>query len=123
VRRDVGSELSGVDCEAAFMDAYARVATPSRHASVREELAPVEAAMESLAEVEGAVIVLARIVGLSRAQIDRWKWPLRSQRSALDGGEVDLRWHAGHRSRHRWGFEVIATLQIRRQGPRHTDVI
>jgi RNA polymerase sigma factor (sigma-70 family) len=68
-RRDVGQEARGVERDAALMDAYARVATPSRHASLREELQRVEAAMEELAEDEREIIVLARIVGLTRAEI------------------------------------------------------
>jgi RNA polymerase sigma-70 factor (ECF subfamily) len=94
VRRDVGREVSGADREAALMDAYARIATPSRHASVREELARVEAAMETLDEEERAVIVLARIVGLSRAQI--------ADELGITEGAVRMRLH-----------RALATLSVR----------
>lgn len=94
VRRDVGRDVSGVDRDAALLDAYARVATPSRHASVREELSRVEAAMETLDDEERAVIVLARIVGLSRAQI--------ADELGLTEGAVRMRLH-----------RALATLSVR----------
>lgn len=49
--------------------AYARIASPSQHASVREELERVEAAMQALPEEERTLIVASRIMGLSRKEL------------------------------------------------------
>ena len=48
---------------------YSGLCTPSRDAAAREELARAEAALARLSEEHREVIVLARIVGLSHAQI------------------------------------------------------
>jgi RNA polymerase sigma factor (sigma-70 family) len=45
------------------------VATPSRHASAREELAAVEAAFDALSEEQREVVTCSRLLGLSHAEI------------------------------------------------------
>ncbi|MFG0315675.1 MAG: RNA polymerase sigma factor [Planctomycetota bacterium JB042] len=52
-----------------LLDAYRSVATPSRHAMAREELARVEAAFDALSEGDREIIVLARVCGMSHAEI------------------------------------------------------
>ncbi|MCP3915333.1 MAG: sigma-70 family RNA polymerase sigma factor [bacterium] len=68
-RRDVGRNVHGQEAEGSLLQAYARIATPSQHASVREQLERVETAMQALSDDERSVVVLARIVGLSQAEI------------------------------------------------------
>ena len=53
----------------ALLQSYASFATPSRNAIAREELERIEAAFEQLSEEHREVITLARVVGLSRAEI------------------------------------------------------
>lgn len=53
----------------AMVAGYSGLCTPSRDAAAREELARAEAALARLSEEHREVIVLARIVGLSHAQI------------------------------------------------------
>lgn len=43
--------------------------SPSRHASVREELAAIEAAFDTLTDEQREVVTLSRLVGLSHAAI------------------------------------------------------
>ena len=61
--RSVGSE------DASLLDCYATFCTPSRSAIAREELARVEQAFDALPERYRDVIVRARILGMSRAEI------------------------------------------------------
>jgi RNA polymerase sigma-70 factor (subfamily 1) len=75
-KRDPGRvrELSGAESQAAdaqLASAYASLVTPSRAAMAREELARIESAFEQLSEDHREVIVLARILGLSHAEIAR----------------------------------------------------
>jgi RNA polymerase sigma-70 factor (ECF subfamily) len=53
----------------ALLAAYRNVASPSRHLAAREELERVERAFGELPEDKREVILLAKIVGLSREQI------------------------------------------------------
>ena len=48
---------------------YATIATPSRHAAAREELARLEAVIRELPEKQRQAIALSRIVGLSYGEI------------------------------------------------------
>ncbi len=57
------------DDERSLSQCYAAIATPSRHAASREELARVEAAFDHLSEDHREVILLARVVGLSHREI------------------------------------------------------
>ena len=52
-----------------LLDLYASFSTPSREVSAREEVERVEAAFDLLSEEHREVILLARVVGLSRAEI------------------------------------------------------
>jgi RNA polymerase sigma-70 factor (ECF subfamily) len=84
-RRDVGRTEGEEASDIALMAAYARVATPSRHAAVREDLERVEAAMEGLSEEDRSLIVLSRIVGCSRVEI--------AEEMGLSAGAVRMRLH------------------------------
>jgi RNA polymerase sigma-70 factor (ECF subfamily) len=55
--------------DARLFQVYTRFASPSRQAIVREELERVEAAFDELAEEQREVVILAHVVGLSRAEI------------------------------------------------------
>lgn len=64
--------LSSPECDVndrALLESYAALATPSRHAAVREEIARLERAFEQLPEDHREVITLARLVGLSHRAI------------------------------------------------------
>ncbi len=52
-----------------LLDRYGSFCTPSRVAEAREEIARIEAAFDRLSERYREVILLARVVGLSRAAI------------------------------------------------------
>ena len=72
-RRDVAREVhpdldSRVDDEG-LLSCYASICTPSREALAREEIERIEAALDSLPEDYREVLVLARISGLSAAEI------------------------------------------------------
>jgi RNA polymerase sigma factor (sigma-70 family) len=72
-KRDAGREvaldaLSGPELEH-LRQGLSAVLTPSREAMANEELARLEAALARLSEPHREVILLARIVGLSHAQI------------------------------------------------------
>ncbi|MEM6671843.1 MAG: sigma-70 family RNA polymerase sigma factor [Planctomycetota bacterium] len=84
-RRDVGRREDEGTSDIALMEAYARIATPSQHASVREDLARVEAAMDRLSEEERALVVLSRIAGCSRVEI--------AEEMGLTAGAVRTRLH------------------------------
>ncbi|MEM6673557.1 MAG: RNA polymerase sigma factor [Planctomycetota bacterium] len=68
-KRDVGRKATDEEADAALLESYARIATPSRHAAMREELERFEAAMLRLDDDDRTLIVQARIVGLSRAEL------------------------------------------------------
>ncbi|MEM8709631.1 MAG: sigma-70 family RNA polymerase sigma factor [Planctomycetota bacterium] len=63
------NESSGKNSDEQLMGAYARIASPSQHAAVREDLRRVEAAMQALSEEERSLIVASRIMGLSRKEL------------------------------------------------------
>jgi len=69
-KRDPGREVAGGDeREAQLLRAYSSFTTPSRNAILREELERIENAFDKLSEEQREVIVLAHVVGLSRAEI------------------------------------------------------
>jgi len=73
-QRDVGREQepstdSRVRHEARLRETYRAFAQPSEEASLRDEIQRVEQAFERLPEHHREVITLAKIVGLSRAEI------------------------------------------------------
>jgi RNA polymerase sigma-70 factor, ECF subfamily len=73
-KRDVAREAhpapgAGSDADRDLLDAYATFVSPSRQAMVREEIARVERAFAELEDDHREVITLARIVGLSHAEI------------------------------------------------------
>jgi RNA polymerase sigma-70 factor (ECF subfamily) len=74
-KRDAAREVpldrrsSADDEESRLLEAYRSFYTPSHHAGIREELARLEDAFEKLPPDYQEVIVLARIVGLSREEI------------------------------------------------------
>lgn len=69
--RDAVQDALGSTDQEQLLEAYGRIATPSRQAAVREELERVEAAMETLDEQERSIIVLARIAQIPRDEIAR----------------------------------------------------
>lgn len=73
-KRDAGREQpigpeSGALDEERLVAAYRRLSSPSGHAVAREEIERLEAAFDRLSEDHREVITLARILGLSHAQI------------------------------------------------------
>jgi RNA polymerase sigma-70 factor (ECF subfamily) len=66
---DDHGEHGGAYDEERLLDCYRNFATPSQHAIVREELARIESAFEQLTEEHREVITLAKVAGLSRAEI------------------------------------------------------
>jgi RNA polymerase sigma-70 factor (ECF subfamily) len=67
-KRDVAREQKAA-ADAQLLECYASFCTPSRHAAAREELEHVERIFAELAPEQREVIVLAKIVGLSRKEI------------------------------------------------------
>ena len=63
--RDVAPTVSAVDLVAC----YGSFCTPSREVAAREEISRIEAAFDRLKEEQREVILLAKVVGLSRAEI------------------------------------------------------
>ena len=55
--------------ERGLLESYGALATPSRHAEVKEEVARIERAFEQLSEEHREVIALARIAGLTHREI------------------------------------------------------
>lgn len=71
-KRDVGREamhLDGSQGDEALLDGYASIASPSSELMAREAVERIEAAMDALPEEYREVLTLARMVGLSRAEI------------------------------------------------------
>jgi RNA polymerase sigma-70 factor (ECF subfamily) len=71
-RRDAGREAAPPDdgsADAALLACYATFHTPSRIAAAREEVDLVERAFDALPEHYREVILLAKVVGLSRSEI------------------------------------------------------
>ncbi len=72
-RRDAGREVAPPPDQShdQLLTAYASFCTPSRVVAARERVAEVEAAFDALSDDFREVIVLAKVVGLSRAEIAR----------------------------------------------------
>lgn len=71
-RRDVSreQERGPSDAEAeSLLTAYATLGTPSRCASAREELARIEAAVETLPEAQRDAVAMSRLMGMGYADI------------------------------------------------------
>ena len=68
LKRDARREQPAED-EATFLDAYRRFASPSGALVTREELQGIEAAFARLPEDYREVILLSRVVGLSRPEV------------------------------------------------------
>lgn len=72
-RRDIAREKtpaqSGTDEE--LLASYRSFYTPSQHAAAREELSRVEQAFQDLPEEQQQVILMAKMIGLPRAEIAR----------------------------------------------------
>ncbi|MEM7308644.1 MAG: sigma-70 family RNA polymerase sigma factor [Planctomycetota bacterium] len=70
-RRDVGREQAtpeGMDV-GELLTTYANFATPSRQVAAAEEIERIEAAFEQLSNDHREVILLSRIVGMSRREV------------------------------------------------------
>jgi RNA polymerase sigma-70 factor, ECF subfamily len=65
-RREVGPDAAA---DASVWEVYRSISTPSQHAIAREEAQRIEAAIEGLDPEAREVVVLAKIVGLTRAEI------------------------------------------------------
>jgi RNA polymerase sigma-70 factor, ECF subfamily len=70
-QRDAVHDAYGATDQESLLGVYGRIATPSQHAAVREELERVEAAMQTLDDEDRALIVLARIAQIPREAIAR----------------------------------------------------
>ncbi|MEZ5963017.1 MAG: RNA polymerase sigma factor [Planctomycetota bacterium] len=69
-RRDVGREQAPSEAEAeSLLTAYATLATPSRCASAREELARIEAAVHDLPEAQRDAVTMSRLMGMGYTDI------------------------------------------------------
>jgi RNA polymerase sigma-70 factor, ECF subfamily len=70
--RDAGKELPLPEpgpAADALLECYATIATPSRHAAAKEELARVEAAVQQLPEQQRDAVAMSRLMGLSYTQV------------------------------------------------------
>jgi RNA polymerase sigma-70 factor (ECF subfamily) len=73
-KRDVGMEVpiaspGGAGAEEGLLSCYVSFCTPSAECSAREEIERIELAFDALSEADRDLILLARVVGLSRAAI------------------------------------------------------
>lgn len=69
-RRDPQREVVREDSsEARLSEAYASIATPSRHAAAREQILRFEQALDSIPSGHRDVVVMSRILGLPHAEI------------------------------------------------------
>ena len=69
-QRDVGREVRPAEgCAGGVLDCYATFSTPSMKAASAEALAGIERAFDELPTQQREVITLARVVGLSHAEI------------------------------------------------------
>jgi RNA polymerase sigma factor (sigma-70 family) len=66
-RRDARRDVGGLDAE--LLATYASFCTPSRVASAHELLGRIEAAFAELGDEQREVVLLSRIMGLSRAEV------------------------------------------------------
>ena len=69
VLRDIPLAVSGAGGDARLLDCYRSFSSPSQHAVAREELARVEGAFAKLGDEQREVILQAKLMGLSRAEI------------------------------------------------------
>jgi RNA polymerase sigma-70 factor (ECF subfamily) len=71
LKRDTGREerFASEATDGALLGIYHSISTPSQHAVAAEERERIERAFEQLSEEQREVIVLARVAGLSRAEI------------------------------------------------------
>lgn len=69
LRGDASASQRSTPDDERLLDAYRAFCTPSQHAIAREELDRVESAFALMQEEHREVILLAKIVGLSRAEI------------------------------------------------------
>lgn len=75
LKRDVGRNQAvepsaeGTADDRRVLEVYQTFSTPSRRASLREEMERVEAAFDVLTEEQRDVVVMAHLLGLSRAEI------------------------------------------------------
>lgn len=65
-KRDVRREAAA---DAALLGAYGSICTPSRLAATREEIERIEGAFDKLSTEHREVVLLSRLVGLSRAEV------------------------------------------------------
>ena len=88
-RREVAQpgDIAATQADKQLLDAYGAFCSPSRHAIAREELARVENAFEQLPEDQREVVILARLVGMSRAEI-------AEQTGRTEGAVRTLLWRA-----------------------------
>ena len=73
-KRDVGRRVHEQEAAAdagTLIEQYATLATPSREASLHEQMARVEAAMQQLSEEQREIVTLHKIAGLSHADISK----------------------------------------------------
>lgn len=86
-KRDAGRTVSLDGARASaeeLLDGYSRVCTPSQVVQAREQVSRIEAAFDRLPEDYREVITLARIAGLSHAEIaDRMGRTVKAARSLL----------------------------------------
>ncbi len=68
-KRDVRREEAPADDEQDLLASYGHLATPSRDVAAQEQIAQVEAAFARLGDREREVITMARIAGMSHAEI------------------------------------------------------
>jgi len=66
-----GEDATRAIADSQLLDAYRNFTSPSHAAIVRDEIARVEAAFDQLTEDERNVVLLAHVVGLSRAEIGK----------------------------------------------------
>lgn len=86
-KRDTGREQHASD----LGGVYRTLATPSQHAMGREALERIEAALDTLSEDHREVIVLTRVVGLTRAEVaERMQRSEASVRSLLTRALAEL---------------------------------
>lgn len=71
-RRDAAKEIAIPEvgpAADALLECYASIATPSRHAAAKEELARFEAAVQELPDAQRDAVTMSRLMGLSYEQI------------------------------------------------------
>ena len=69
VAREVAQRAAGDDDLPSLVDVLGTIATPSRHASAREELERFEAALATLPENQRDTVMMSRVLGMEYADI------------------------------------------------------